>query len=41
MNDEVIAALKLHPEVVIIRPSNHPNRLGEYRAMTHELMNEG
>lgn len=41
MNDEVIAALKLHPEVVIIAQSNHPNRLGEYRAMTHELMNEG
>ncbi|KAA4195410.1 4-hydroxy-3-methylbut-2-en-1-yl diphosphate synthase, partial [Bacteroides ovatus] len=40
MNDEVIAALKLHPEVVIIAQSNHPNRLGEYRAMTHELMNE-
>ncbi|MDE5677399.1 MAG: 4-hydroxy-3-methylbut-2-en-1-yl diphosphate synthase [Phocaeicola sp.] len=41
MNDEVIAALKLHPEVVIIAQSNHPNRLGEYRAMAHELMNEG
>ena len=41
MNYEVIAALKLHPEVVIIAQSNHPNRLGEYRAMTHELMNEG
>mgnify|MGYP007102285200 CR=1 FL=1 len=24
MNDEVIAALKLHPEVVIIAQSNHP-----------------
>ncbi|WP_288861859.1 4-hydroxy-3-methylbut-2-en-1-yl diphosphate synthase, partial [uncultured Bacteroides sp.] len=41
MNEEVIAALRLHPEVVIIAQSNHPNRLGEYRAMTHELMNEG
>lgn len=41
MNEEVIAALKLHPEVVIIAQSNHPSRLGEYRAMAHELMNEG
>lgn len=41
MNEEVITALKLHPEVVIIAQSNHPNRLGEYRAMTHELMTEG
>ena len=41
MNEEVIAALKLHPEVVIIAQSNHPNRLGEYRAMVHELMTEG
>lgn len=41
MNEEVIATLKLHPEVVIIAQSNHPNRLGEYRAMAHELMSEG
>lgn len=41
MNEEVTAALKLHPEVVIIAQSNHPNRLGEYRALAHELMNEG
>lgn len=41
MNEEVIAALKLHSEVVIIAQSNHPNRLGEFRAMAHELMNEG
>lgn len=41
MNEEVIAALRLHPEVVIIAQSNHPNRLGEFRAMAHELMNEG
>ena len=38
MNEEVIAALKLHPEVVIIAQSNHPNRLGEYRAMVHECI---
>ncbi len=41
LNEEVRAALKLHPEVVIIAQSNHPNRLGEYRALTHELMNAG
>ena len=41
MNEEVTAALRLHPEVVIIAQSNHPNRPGEYRALTHELMNEG
>ena len=41
MTDEVIAALKRHPEVVIVAQSNHPNRLGEFRAMTHELMVEG
>ena len=41
MTDEVIAALKRHPEVVIVAQSNHPNRLGEFRAMAHELMYEG
>ena len=41
MTDEVVAALKHHPEVVIVAQSNHPNRLGEFRAMVHELMYEG
>ena len=41
MTHEVKAALKHHPEVVIIAQSNHPNRLGEFRALTHELMCEG
>ena len=41
MTDEVIAALKRHPEVVIVAQSNHPNRLGEFRALAHELMCEG
>ena len=40
-NDEVIAGLKYHPEVVLIVQSNHVNRLGEMRALVHELMNEG
>ena len=39
--EEVIACLKYHPEVVIISQSNHPNRLGEHRALVHQLMQEG
>ena len=41
LNDEAIACLKYHPEVVLIAQSNHPNRLGEFRALAHQLMNEG
>ena len=41
LNREVIAALKLHSEVVIIAQSNHPNRLGEFRGMLFEMMDEG
>lgn len=41
MTEEVIACLKIHPEVVIVSQSNHPNRLGEHRALVHLLMNEG
>ena len=39
--DEVIACLKQHPEVVVVSQSNHPNRLGEHRALVHQLMIEG
>ncbi len=39
--DEVCACLKYHPEVVVISQSNHPNRLGEHRALVHEMMREG
>lgn len=39
-NDEALAALRHHPEVVVIAQSNHQNRLGEFRALVHELMNE-
>lgn len=39
--EEVIACLKGHPEVVIISQSNHSNRLGEHRALVHQLMSEG
>ncbi len=41
LDDEAIACLKFHPEVVLIAQSNHPNRLGEFRALAHQLMNEG
>ena len=39
--EEVIACLKQHPEVVVISQSNHPNRLGEHRALVHQLTTEG
>ena len=40
-NDEVLACLKLHPEVVVVSQSNHLNRLGEHRALVHQLTVEG
>ncbi|WP_321334370.1 4-hydroxy-3-methylbut-2-en-1-yl diphosphate synthase [uncultured Bacteroides sp.] len=41
LTDEVIACLKVHPEVVLLLQSNHPNRVGEHRASVHQLMDEG
>ncbi len=41
LDDEAIACLKYHPEIVLIAQSNHPNRQGEFRALAHQLMNEG
>ena len=41
LNEEALACLKYHPEVVLIVQSNHPNRLGEQRALPHQLMCEG
>ena len=41
LNEEATACLKLHPEVVIIAQSNHPNRLGEFRGIAHQLMTQG
>jgi (E)-4-hydroxy-3-methylbut-2-enyl-diphosphate synthase len=38
-NDEAVACLKAHPEIVVISQSNHPNRLGEHRAVAHKMMN--
>ena len=37
--DEYVACLKQHPEVVVVSMSNHQNRLGEQRALVHEMMN--
>ncbi len=41
LNDEAIACLKYHPEVVLVSQSNHPNRLGEQRALALQMMKEG
>lgn len=37
--DEYKACLRLHPEVVVVCVSNHQNRVGEQRALAHEMMN--
>lgn len=39
-NDEIIAMLRHHPEIVVIAQSNHSNRTGELRALVFQLMNE-
>ena len=36
-SEEYLACLKAHPEVVVIAVSNQQNKLGEQRALTHEL----
>ncbi len=41
LTEEVRACLRLHPEVVVISQSGHQNRLGEHRALIHELTREG
>ena len=40
LNDEVKACLRNHPEMVVVAQSDHPNRLGEQRAVAHELWYE-
>lgn len=40
LTDEVVAFLKKHKEVVLISQSNHPNRVGEHRALVHQLLRE-
>ncbi len=41
LTDEVKALLRTVPGIVIIAQSNHQNRLGEQRALVHELWREG
>lgn len=41
MGEEARACLRRHPEVVVVAQSNHPNRLGEQRALAFELQEEG
>ena len=38
--EEAMDVIRRHPEVVILSQSNHPNRLGEHRALVHLLMAE-
>ena len=40
-SEEYLACLKAHPEVVVVAVSNQQNRLGEQRALTHELWANG
>ena len=39
--DEYLACLKTHPEVVVVCTSHHQNRLGDQRALVHEMMSAG
>lgn len=39
--EEYKACLKANPNVVVVVPSQHQNRLGEQRALVYELMAEG
>ena len=41
LNEETIACLRVHPETIVIAQSNHPNRLGEYRGLVHQMMVQG
>ena len=40
-SEEYLACLKAHPEVVVIAVNNQQNKLGEQRALTHELWTNG
>lgn len=40
-SDEYIPCLKNNPNVVVVSMSNHQNKLGEQRALVHELMTNG
>lgn len=38
LTDEVLSILKRSHNIVLISQSNHPNRLGEHRALVHKLL---
>lgn len=38
---EYTACLRQHPEVVVVSMTRHQNRLGDQRALVHEMMNNG
>lgn len=40
-SEEFIACLKAHPEVVVVCMTSHQNRLGDQRALVHQLMIAG
>ncbi len=40
-SEEYLACLKAHPEVVVVCVSHHQNRLGEQRALVHDLSRSG
>ena len=40
-SEEFAACLKAHPEVVVICMSHHQNKLGDQRALVHEMMELG
>ncbi|MBR1889624.1 MAG: 4-hydroxy-3-methylbut-2-en-1-yl diphosphate synthase [Alloprevotella sp.] len=41
LDEQTLACLHRHPETVVVALSNHPNRLGEQRALVHEMWREG
>ena len=41
LNEETLACLRMHPETIVIAQSNHPNRLGEFRGLVHQMMCQG
>lgn len=40
-SEEYLACLKANPNVVVVCTSNHQNRLGDQRALVHEMMTAG
>ena len=40
-SEEYLACLKAHPEVVVVCMTHHQNRLGDQRALVHEMMEAG